>query len=242
MKKAFISAATLAAALCHPAARTAEEETQVFLAGGELNYVGKLSADANARLFALFQSQETKPTILSIRSPGGNTDLGMELGKWVHQNHLDVKVMEVCFSSCANYVFPAARRKIVSNFAVVGYHGGLGSTTFQVDAATEAMLAALPAGEQTRTRASILESGRQYAASQLAREQKFFAMIGVQQKITTLGQAEKYAGTMPENALGWYYSVDDFEKLGVGNITVINPPWQPRFITAPFTVVRVAVE
>lgn len=220
------------------------QETQVYLAAGELNYVGPLTAEANAKAFALFAAQETKPSVLSIRSPGGNTHVGMELGHWVHQQRLTVKVLEVCFSSCANYVFTAAPRKIVSNFAVVGYHGGLSSQGFKLDEETEASLAALPSGERERTRAELMDSAMKYAASQIERERTFFDAMGVQQRITTLGQTDRYRKLQASNeqAVGWYYSVEDLEKLGVAHITVINPPWRPRFISSPATVFKVDVE
>lgn len=248
MQKSATSAlALLAAALATTAGaagNSAPQETQVYLAAGELNYVGPLTSEANARVFALFQAQETKPSVLSIRSPGGNTHVGMELGQWVHQNRLTVKVLEVCFSSCANYVFTAAPHKVVSNFAVVGYHGGLSSQGFKLDEETQAALAALPFAEREPARVQLMDSAMKYAASQIERERAFFDAIGVQQRITTLGQADRYRQLQAsdERALGWYYAVEDLEKLGVANITVINPPWRPRFISSPYTVFKVDVE
>lgn len=239
----LVSSLLFAAAACSSAgAQAAEEETQVYIISGELNYVGKLSAEANARLFALFEAQATKPTTLSIRSPGGNTDLGMALGQWVHQHKLDVKVLEGCYSSCANYVFPAARNKIVSNFAVVGYHGGLSSTSFAADEEALAALTEQHGGDKEKARAEFDQLLKKAIAPQLEREVKFFQSIGVQQRITTLGQDEKYAKSAPESSVGWTYALEDFAKLGVTNITVINPPWQPKMLTSDKTVFTVKVE
>src|SRR5689334_6314296 len=103
----------------------AADPTQVFVDNGELNYVGVLDEQANARLFALYDGLKDKPATLAIRSPGGPTTHGLALGKWVLDHKLDVKVMEYCMSSCANCVFPAGAHKVVSNFAVIGLHGGL---------------------------------------------------------------------------------------------------------------------
>lgn len=224
------------------AAQASEEETQVYIVSGELNYVGKLSAEANARLFALYDAQESKPTTLSIRSPGGNTELGMALGQWVHLHKLDVKVLEGCYSSCANYVFTAARNKIVSNFAVVGYHGGLSSTSFTPDEETLAQFAQQNGGDLAKARTELNELVRKSLAPQLEREVQFFQAIGVQQRITTLGQAEKYMKAAPDSAVGWTYSLEDFAKLGVTNITVINPPWQPKMLSSDKTLFKVTVE
>lgn len=238
----YILPAMLAATLCPNSVHASDEEPHVFLASGELNYVGKLSAKGNARLFALYNRSQRKPTTLAIHSPGGDTGLGMALGKWVYKKKLDVKVLEGCHSSCANYVFPAARNKIVSNFAVIGYHGGLTSTSFGIDDAALDNLAALQKDGEKVTRENAVESIKRLFASQLEQESKYFKMIGVQQRITTLGQSEEYKKAAPEDAVGWYYSAEDFAKLGVSNITVINPPWRPESNPSPIVVFRVTVE
>jgi hypothetical protein len=105
----------------------AEDTTQVGLSGKQLTYIGLLDEDANRKLFDLYDSVKDKPTELSIRSTGGEVNTGMALGRWVHAHHLDVKVLDYCLSSCANYVFPAGAQKTVSNFAMIGFHGGAGS-------------------------------------------------------------------------------------------------------------------
>ena len=58
-----------------------EEITQVYVADGELVYVGVLDNQANARLFALYDSLADKPAVLSIRSRGGTTSHGLALGR-----------------------------------------------------------------------------------------------------------------------------------------------------------------
>lgn len=237
--------AMLAAALLPLSAHAAEETvdaTQVYLMDGELHYVGKLSAEANAKLFALYAAQEKKPTTLSIRSPGGDTNIGMALGLWVYYYKLDVKVMESCFSSCANYVFTAARNKIVSNFAVVGYHGGLSSTIFRISDESLVEVAKKFDGDLEKARNAIVEHVRASRDKDAEWEAKFFKIVGVQQRITTLGQADEYMKAAPAAAIGWYYDIEDFAKLGVSNITVLDPPWQPKLLVPGASVFKVTVE
>lgn len=229
--------------IAHADEENDEPVTQVYIAAGELHYVGPLTADANARAMALFNAQKKKPGTLAIRSPGGDTSDGMELGAWVRQNKLAVKVLELCFSSCANYVFPAAQKKIVSNFAVVGYHGGLSSQSFGLADEQEAELDALPVAERAQARAQLIDSIKKELSTQLEQERQYFKVIGVQQRITTLGQAASYRKLAESNEqhMGWYYTIDDFAKLGVSNIQVINPPWRPRFIGVQAAVFRAKV-
>lgn len=220
----------------------AASSAQVFIDNGEVNYVGSVSEEANRQAFALFNSAEKKPAILSIRSKGGPTGAGMELGRWVHANGLTVKVMEFCFSSCANYVFTAAPRKVVSNFAVIGYHGGLSSTTFQLDDEQEAMLKAMPADQRQVMRAKFEQAVVQASAPQAEAERSYFSLIGVQQQITTLGQVLNGTQDKDSKSIGWTYSAADFAKLGVRDIRVINPPWQPAFVNTDSTVTLFKVQ
>jgi hypothetical protein len=179
MRFRFPSTGALLAALAFPATViAADSPTQVFVDNGDLVYIGNLTAEANRRAFELFGSAQEKPAILSIRSKGGVTAAGMELGRWVHAQGLTVKVMEYCFSSCANYVFPAAPRKVVSNFAVIGYHGGLSSTSFQLDAEQEAMLKSMPENQRAAARSKFEQAVRQALAPQAEEERAFFARIG----------------------------------------------------------------
>ena len=41
---------------------------------------------------------------------------------------------------------------------------------------------------------------------------------------------------------GWTYAVEEFAKLGVDNITVINGPWVPRLISGKHTFFPVQVK
>lgn len=240
LKPRYALAVACLAALALPA--TAASSTQVFIDNGELNYVGSLTAEANQRAFALFSKAQPRPAILSIRSKGGVTGAGIELGRWVHAQGLTVKVMEYCFSSCANYVFPAAPRKVVSNFAVIGYHGGLSSMSFQLDGEQEAMLKTLPAEQREALRAKLEQAVRKAAAPQAAEEARYFALIGVQQRITTLGQSPAHAQAETEQSVGWTYSIADFGKLGVRDIRVVNPPWKPAFVNSDKTVITIGVD
>lgn len=242
MRYRSILPAMLAIALYPFCALASEDETHVYLADGELNYVGSLSAEANAKLFALYSSQQTKPNTLSIRSPGGDTVVGIELGQWVHVNKLDVKVLEGCYSSCANYVFTAGRHKIVSNFAHIGYHGGLSSMSFKIDDASVAALAAAQKDGEKITRENVLQTIKKMFAPQLELETKYFALIGVQQRITTLGQSEESRKSAPKDAQGWTYSIKDFAALGVSNIQVINPPWRPELNPSRNLIYKLSVE
>jgi hypothetical protein len=199
--------------------------TQVYIAHGELSYVGQLDEQANAKLFALYDSAKDKPVTLAIRSEGGPTTEGLALGRWVRDHKLDVKVLEYCMSSCANYVFPAGVHKVVSNFAVIGLHGGLSSASFKFSESTQKMLDAL----SPEKRQALLDQMNASIRGDAVKEQAYFKTLGVRADYVTLGQEERYQKLYRDDpkTVGWTYSLEDFGRMGIHDISVINPPWRP---------------
>lgn len=213
--------------LAHAGARAAEP-VQVYVSEGELNYIGGLDDAANARLFALYDGLQKKPTVLAIRSRGGDVMPGMALGSWVHAHKLDVKVMEFCMSSCADYVFTAGARKIVGSAAMIAFHGGLSSMDFTVAGDDKAKYDAMTATQQAAYMADL----RQGLAPLVAQEHAFFESIGVRQDITTYGQQKRFEALLTDaGASGWTYTQAGFRRFGVDGIEVVNPPWAPRLLS-----------
>ena len=119
--------AALGASAAQSAAPPSDVElvTKVRLTADRIEYSGIITAEANAGVFELYESAQPKPTALWIESQGGSAGAGMQLGSWVFDNGLDVEVDTYCFSSCANYVFPAGRTKVLASRASLMWHGGV---------------------------------------------------------------------------------------------------------------------
>jgi len=179
--------------------------------------------------------------VLSIRSQGGEVNAGMDLGSWVRAHKLNVRVMEFCLSSCANYVFPAGIEKIVSNFAMIGYHGGPGKLEkLTLDESARKIYDALPPDQQKALMAEFANISQQGGR----REAQYFEQLGVRADITSLGQNERYDQFVKANpnAAGWTYSLEDFARLGVRDISVINPPWKPGSASRTLVFLTIPVD
>ena len=99
---------------------------------------------------------------------------------------------------------------------------------------------ALPEEERELTKQNL----EKYMKSAVIRERNFFEKIGVDQKITTLGQSSEYKEfTEKEEFIGWYYSLEGLATMGVYNIDVVNPPWSYQHLSekTKFFKVRVGV-
>jgi hypothetical protein len=225
-------AAFFAACAARSPAPTGDEPAEISVHGAELTFRGPLSHEANARLFALAASATERPRTLTITSGGGDVEAGMELGTWIFAKGLDVYIPRYCISSCANYVFTAGQRKILDDTALLIWHGG----ATQADLLSES--SCLPPGSCDE------EEMRNHLADYLTNlqrlESEFFAMIGVDQDITVLGQRSGY-DCRESGSIGWYYSVPDMAELGVTNVRIDGDEWQPAALFEGMTFCRVAL-
>ncbi len=203
--------------------------------GESLIYRGSISRASNDRLFKLVEPIDFVPTTLVITSKGGETTAGIELGQWVFRNRLDVTVTEYCLSSCANYVFPAGLRKTLEPSAALAWHGG----SMQEEWGDPCSNMPKSVKEEGLGCADIKRLQRESLEEFKTAEKSFFAEIGVDQRVTVLGQYPEYVCRERTNSLGWDYSIEDMGRLGIKNIQVRNGEWRPESPAPNLTICRV---
>lgn len=205
----------------------ANDETKIYSRYNIIYYEGTLSQSGNDAVKKIYNDSKRKPNLLLINSDGGDILLGMELGRWVYENRLDVQVNNECFSSCANYVFPAGNNKYIGKHALIGFHGGASSESFNntLESEVNEMYSHLPKEEKDKKVQLMLEEMKQYLTTAKQKEKEFYSLIDVQQRITTFGDQEKYQ-KYNNDYVGWYYNPEDFAFFGVTKIMVLSPPWE----------------
>lgn len=200
------------------------ETTSVKLNENIIYFSGTLTKEAIDKTIQIYNEQKIKPTKIVISSDGGDIDLGMDFGEWVFNNHLDIQVNDYCLSSCANYIFPAAKNKLLGERAIVGYHGGASSQSFDLSDINE-MYKDLPDSEQMKKKQEAIEGMKTYLDRVREKESKFYKRINIPQEISTLGQQGKYS-KKSESFIGWTYTPDGFMKLGLKNIILTDNKWE----------------
>ena len=189
-------------------------EAFVGIEDGQLIYKGEITETSNNVIFSLFRASELKPNRLLISSQGGEIGAGMDLGQWVKDNNLDVEVIRVCASSCANYVLPAANTKYLRKDSVLIWHGSAWQSHWHVD-------------KEHR------ETFKTYITLMRQRETDFYANIAVDNLLTTYGQSkfnflDFTLSLFGKETVGYDYSVADMEKLGLANIVLLDGEWNWR--------------
>lgn len=113
MRTTLFLASCLLTAGAHAAEVTRVDERTLY-------FNGSIVAGDAAKLA---QAYAPGTTLLRVTSVGGSSEEAMIMGRFIHDKGLDIEVVRGCASSCANYLFPAARHKTITAGAILGYHG-----------------------------------------------------------------------------------------------------------------------
>jgi hypothetical protein len=169
-------------------------------------------------------------TRLVVSSSGGDTVPGRRIGQWVHDMGLMVEVEKICFSSCANYIFPAGRGRVIRADSFVGWHGN--ERAFEIDARRAGKTLeefVRPMMEPWLAKSTLEErdglSVDAFFARQIdemrqsiAAEGKYFAQLGLDDAFAACGVGDVLE-KRPDftDQWGWGFSIADMERLGLAH-------------------------
>ncbi|WED22396.1 hypothetical protein L3Q72_03045 [Vibrio sp. JC009] len=178
---------------------------KVMITGDTLVYEGMITGNAVLEAVRLVRLSDKKVKKLRITSTGGDMAVGIEFGYFVRENNLDVEVSQLCFSSCANYVLPAANHIVIKADALLGWHGG----AKQADELWE-----------QNVPNNVRKDFFSYLDRLRVKETAFFEMVGVDQDITNYGHLRSDSCQKQEQTAGWFYSLNDLDHMGIKNIEI----------------------
>jgi len=134
-----------------------------------------------------------------LDSGGGGVEPAIQIANQIRDNGLDVEVVGDCFSSCANYIFPAGKNKTISALGVVAWHGNISH-----------LLHLHNIGKRP-----IPDRDLVYIRNLVAQEKAFFASIGLNEFICWFGKIEPY------NVTNLYFlGAEDMSRFGLNNVYV----------------------
>lgn len=187
---------------------------QVEVAGDAIVFRGRVERrSVDEFLRALHEHPSV--TRLVITSGGGQVTSALEMGEAIHARQLDVDVPVTCQSSCANYIFPAARHKRLGHPLAVGWHGNMTHVLYQQLTGEGSWSDALMEGARWLVR----------------RENEFFPRIGVD------GFVCWFAKIAPYDVANYYsLSPADMARFGISDVEVLQGPAPPVDDNTPVMV------
>ncbi len=98
-----------------------EDVKGVEMTDGTVCFHGLITPQSSNKFLELATSDTD---VLVISSNGGDVSEAIKMANRMVDLKMSVVVVGWCMSSCANYIFPAARQKYVMPRSYIGWHGG----------------------------------------------------------------------------------------------------------------------
>lgn len=169
----------------------------VLLSGETVLIQGQIS-EKTATEFKQVLKQGRVSRVL-IASGGGLVEPALNIASEIRDRRLDVEVVGNCFSSCANYIFPAGARRTISGLGVVAWHGNMSH------------LLHMHSTGKKQIDAKEISEVRRLAGM----ENDFFNRIGMDQFISWFGKVEPY------NIRNLYFlNAEDMARFGLTEVQV----------------------
>lgn len=194
--------------------------------------------------FEKIVNENTDAKEVVVFSGGGNLLEAMAMGKLIKSKGFDVRVLGVCASACANYLFIAGNKKIIQKNTLIAFHGG-----WQQPGLLES-IKSTPVGSIGKPGGvSFYEDGKGLpsylvkvlglrgecdtllaALPQLINiEKKYFATLAINNDLPTYGQKGVYKKIWDSKKYeGFYYDLFSLRRLGIKNIEVEGGEWDPE--------------
>lgn len=212
--------------------RSFHSEPSIRVEGSSIIYIGFTNTAGYDKLIRL--AEQDNISELAITSPGGNVFWGIKIGEIIYENGWDVHVRGLCLSSCANYVFPAGRNKVIEDGGIVGWHGSARQNHFIAErngiSVRKLMVettggALLPEADRDGFHFLDQEGFNRVIARFVAEqemvielERAFYEKIGVDADVSVYGHFPQRWDAI-QGSGGWTFTLEDMAKFGLDSIT-----------------------
>lgn len=214
-----------------------DDPAKIWIEDSALYFFGSISTASRDAFLSFVSFKDTSDlNKFVINSLGGDTSSGRAIGRWIYEKRLTVEVDAVCFSSCANYIFPAGASKVIRTDSFVGWHG----SEKQYDVIAESLpdksgedleraalrMALIPALPESAS-GEVIEKAidQQVAIADASRrdEANYFKTIGMSSEFILHGMRPGNIDAWRKTGrAGWTYTLKDMERLGLGTVTYLG--------------------
>ncbi|MEY4983995.1 MAG: hypothetical protein RIR62_2261 [Pseudomonadota bacterium] len=202
----------------------------VRIEGDTLTYIGGINA---AGLTALSEAVRDLPrgvvTKMVVNSGGGDTGPGIFIGSIIADLGPDLTIEVGCFSSCANFIAPAAASITLRENAFLGWHGndrGFQITADQLGLSLRDYLRTAVAGGTTESGVDIeawLDEAVPTLEALIVKEKALYDRIGIADTFAVCGVGPRFDGRLTGEQLGWGFSIADMAQLGLPPVRYEGP-------------------
>jgi hypothetical protein len=224
-----LMAANPAAAGDIPGKPSTDANPVVRIDGDTLTYIGGINdAGLNALSEAVRHLPRGQVTKMVVNSGGGDTKAGIYIGSIVGDIKPDLTIETGCFSSCANFIAPAAASITIRENAFLGWHGN--DRGFQIVAEQEGVslrehLRAMVSSQIVDGKdkdgnpadiEAFLDEAVPATEDLIVREAAFYERIGLpNDTFAVCGVGKRFDSRLTGGQLGWGFSIADMARLSL---------------------------
>jgi hypothetical protein len=234
MRASVLAACLIAGPACAgdaPDKPSTDPNPIVTIEGDTLTYIGGINA---AGLNALSEAVRDLPrgqvTKMLVNSGGGDTKVGIYIGSIIADLKPDLTIDVGCFSSCANFIAPAAASITIRENAFLGWHGN--DRGFQIVADQEGITlrdhlratVAVGAADSGTDIEAWLDEAVPTIEALIAEEAALYDRIGLpNDTFAVCGVGDRFEGRLTGDQLGWGFSIADMARLGLPPVRYEGP-------------------
>lgn len=210
----------------------AAEPATVHVSTDTVYYFGNFSEPSTAAFnAAIAQIPRGQLHRMVISSVGGVTTDAREIATWVHAMGLVVEVEGICFSSCANYIFPAGQARNIRKDAFFGWHGnerGMALEAKKTGSMTrDELRKALPAEalqKPPKEVEGLVDQMLESLVVSMRDEANFYEKLGLKDDFAMCGLGSQALTKYPSlrDKLGWGFSIKDMNRFGMTHIRYLG--------------------
>jgi hypothetical protein len=180
---------------------------------------------------------------ITLTSLGGDGMEAMVMGRLIKKYKLDVQVLGLCMSSCANFLFIAGAKKRLSRDALVIFHGSIQQkglkeqiesmpNNFGAQGGTfwdDGKGPVLPDYLLNELGLQKFDTLAEAYPSLVKLEKQYFIQMKVKNDLPTYGQEGKYSEIWNSKKYpGFFYDIESLKRLGITNIEIEGGEWHPE--------------
>ena len=117
-----------------------------------------------------------RPLVIVIRSGGGAAEASLPMGEAVQAKTATVIADMLCASSCADFILPAGKRRIVTTDTLLLYHGGV---TLETLNAAAPQVEAMAKKDPRLNFDHAMEENRQQLNGEITRQEQLLVKAGI---------------------------------------------------------------
>jgi hypothetical protein len=215
-----------------PAKPSTDENPVVRIEGDTLTYIGGTNANGLTSLSEAVRTlRRDQVTRMVVNSGGGDTKAAIFIGSIIADLKPHLVIETGCFSSCANFIAPAAASITIRPGAFLGWHGN--DRGFLIVAKEKGVTVREHLRSMVKDQASakgpdgkpvdleaFLDEAVAALEARISEEAALYRSIGLaNDTFAVCGVGSRFDGRLTGEQLGWGFSVADMARLGLPPVT-----------------------